>query len=99
MSADMPILSIPPGTQVVIRRAARSLDGAAEYPAGAVGVVATGPSESDVHYYVRFPDGGEAVLLRDQLSIRKQHQRDGLVFDTQSASAELRPYIIYICVV
>jgi uncharacterized protein len=98
VSANMPILGIPPGTQVVIRRVARSLDGA-EYPVGAVGVVATGPSDAEQHYRVRFPDGGEAVLLRDQLSIRKQHQRDGLVFDAQSTSVELRQYIIYICVV
>jgi len=99
MSADLPILSIPPGTQVVIRRAARSLDGAAEYPAGAVGVVAARPSDAEAQYCVRFPDGGEAALQRDELTIRKQHQRDGLTIGAQSDSEELRSYIIYICVV
>jgi predicted nucleotidyltransferase len=99
MSGDMPMLSIPPGTQVVIRRAVRATHGAAEYPAGAVGIVAAGPSDAEPHYRVRFPDGGEAVLRRDELSIRKQHQRDRLTIGAQPASEDLRPYIIYVCVV
>jgi len=99
MSTDLPMLSIPPGTQVVIRRAIQSLDSTAEYPVGAVGVVAAGPSESEARYRVRFPDGGEAALRRDDVSIRKQHQRDGLTIGAQSASEDLRPSIIYICVV
>jgi predicted nucleotidyltransferase len=99
MSTDLPMLSIPPGTQVVIRRAARSLDGAAEYPAGAVGVVVAGPSDTEPHYRVRFPDGGKAALRRDELSIRKLHQRDGLTFGAQPASEDLRRFIIYACVV
>src|SRR5262245_12897553 len=99
MDADTPLLSIPLGTQVVIRRAVRAIDGAADYPAGAVGVVAAGPSDADPHYRVRFSDGGEAALRRNELSIRKQHQRDGLAIGTQSAIEDLRPYIIYVCVV
>jgi uncharacterized protein len=99
MSTDMSMLSIPPGTQVVIRRAVRASDGAAEYPAGAVGVVVAGLSDAEPHYRVRFPDGGEAALRRDELSIRKLHQRDGLTFGTQPASEDLRPFIIYICVI
>ena len=50
MSTDLPMLSIPPGTHVVIRRAVRATHGAAEYPAGAVGVVAAGPSDAAPHY-------------------------------------------------
>ncbi len=48
---------------------------------------------------MRFPDGGEAALRRDDVSIRKQHQRDGLTIGAQSASEDLRPSIIYRCVV
>lgn len=99
MSTELPTLSIPPGTQVVIRRAVRTSNGTAEYPAGAVGVVLAGPSDAEPYYRVRFPDGGEATLRRGELSIRKLHQRDGLTFSAQPASADLRPYIVYVCVV
>jgi hypothetical protein len=99
MSAETPELSIPVGTQVVLRQPASALDRPHTYPAGAVGVVAAAPSEGEPHYRVRFADAGEAVLPRAALTIRKLHQRAGINDGDQPTPDELRPYIVYVCVV
>ncbi|NWG19726.1 MAG: nucleotidyltransferase domain-containing protein [Chloroflexi bacterium] len=93
-----PPLTIPAGTQVVARAAVRDSAGVELAPAGAVGVVVAVPERVDGAYIVRLPDGREVALHRAQLSIRKAHQREG-VLPPPPAQASLRPYIIYRCVV
>lgn len=93
-----PPLTIPAGTQVVVRVAVHDPTGATLASAGAVGVVVAVPDRVDSPYTVRLPDGREIALRREQLSIRKAHQREG-VMPPPPAQHALRPYIIYRCVV
>jgi hypothetical protein len=93
-----PPLTIPAGTQVIAREAVHDSSGAAIAPAGAVGIVVSAPNRVDGAYIVRLPDGRELTLRRAQLSIRKAHQREG-VLPAPPDPASLRPYIIYRCVV
>ena len=98
MPVEHPGLRLPPGTQVVTRVAVRRAPDAAPYAAGTVGVIVALP-DAPPAYRVRFADGGEAVLRRHELIIRKHHQRPGLGADAGPAADALRPYIIYSCVV
>lgn len=93
-----PPLTIPTGTQVVTRVAARDQPGSELAPAGAVGIVVAAPDRVEGAYVVRLPDGREVALQRSQLSIRKAHQREG-VLPAAPEPDSLRPYIIYRCVV
>lgn len=93
-----PPLTIPAGTQVVARAAVRDAAGVELAPAGAVGVVVAVPERVDGAYIVRLPAGGEVALRRDELSIRKAQQREG-VLPAAPAPDALRPCIIYRCVV
>jgi uncharacterized protein len=93
-----PPLTIPAGTQVVARATVRDASGAEIAPAGAVGVVVAVPERVDGAYDVRLPDGREVRLRRAQLRIRKEHQREGALPPAPDP-ADLRPYIIYRCVV
>jgi hypothetical protein len=93
-----PPLTIPAGTQVVVRAGVRDEPGAELAPAGAVGVVVAVPERVDGAYIVRLPDGREVGLRRTQLRIRKEHQRAGALPPAPEPDS-LRPYIIYRCVV
>lgn len=62
---------LPTGTQVVTRVAAERFAGGEPRPRGAVGVVIAAPVEGGALYRVRFPDGAEADLPREALTIRK----------------------------
>jgi predicted nucleotidyltransferase len=92
---------LPQGTRVVTRVGARCFHGAGNRPAGAVGVVFQSPTDASHAYLVRFVDGTEAALRRDELSILKQHY--GEEMDAAAASEDemeqLRPFIIYSCIV
>jgi hypothetical protein len=93
-----PPLTIPPGTQVVVRDTLTDDDGSTLVQSGAVGVVVAAPERVDAPYLVRLPDGREVSLLRTQLSIRKAHQRANTL-PAMPDPASLRQYIIYRCVV
>jgi predicted nucleotidyltransferase len=93
-----PHLILPVGTQVVTRMELKT--NGSIHPAGAVGVITEAPADATHSYRVRFPDGGEAMLRRSEISIRKHAQRAGL----EEAPAEvhdwkLYEYVIYRCVV
>lgn len=93
-----PPLTIPAGTQVVVRVAACDETGGELAPAGAVGIVVAAPDRVEGAYSVRLPDGREVALRRKQLSIRKAHQREGVLPPTPEPDS-LRPYIMYRCIV
>jgi hypothetical protein len=90
-----PDFMYPAGTQVVTQI---PLQGR---PVGAVGVILLVPGEHDGPYLVRFPDGEEVDLYREQFEARKHFERGEMVaapvrsadFDTYGQ------YIIYRCVV
>lgn len=93
-------LIIPTGTQVVTRIGISSLNAPkTTHAAGSVGVVMEAPTDGTHSYRVRFPDGSEAALRRDQLSILKHYK--GPDFDAQTAMLdveELQRYVIYRCI-
>lgn len=65
------------GTQVVTLVEIRGPNRSLVHPRGAVGVVTRTPAGREAHYLVRFPDGFESSLLRDQLEVLK-HFKDRL---------------------
>jgi uncharacterized protein len=100
---DAPTLLLPIGTQVVTRAAVAQGEGRAEYPAGAVGVIVAQPVDATHAYRVRFPDGGEASLVRREISARKLTQRADFANLRAAAGTgdegDLARYVIYRCVV
>ncbi len=93
-------LLIPVGTQVVTRARVTVSSGNQLCPAGAVGVVVEAPVDPFHSYRVRFTNGVEAMLRRDELTIRKRHQAEavGLGADVD-ADVDLYRHVIYRCVV
>lgn len=94
-----PNLILPVGTQVVTRVEIDGATGERVRLPGVVGVVVKAPVDNTHAYRVRFPDGEEASLRREELSIRKDWQKEGL----QSVGAvladfNLYDYVIYRCV-
>jgi predicted nucleotidyltransferase len=65
------------GTQVVAIVEVRGANQSLVHPRGAVGVVTRTPTGTEKHYLVRFPDGFEASLTREQMEILK-HFKDRL---------------------
>ncbi len=99
MSTGMP-LTLPVGTQVVTRAAVTSPAGVLLYPVGAVGAIVGAPDDSDARAYrVRFPDGGETLLPRQSLAVRKSVRQESLRQAGDAAEADLYQYVIYRCVV
>jgi uncharacterized protein len=65
------------GTQVVALVEVRGTNNSLVHPRGAVGVVTRTPAGPENHFLVRFPDGFEASLTRDQIDVLK-HFKDRL---------------------
>src|SRR5258706_205632 len=73
------------GTQVVSLIEIRGTNNSLVHPRGAVGVVTRTPTGDQNHFLIRFPDGFEASLTREQIDILK-HFKDRL--GETSANAE-----------
>src|SRR5215470_4146132 len=100
------------GTQVVSLVEIRGTNNSLVHPRGAVGVVTRTPTGDQNHFLVRFPDGFEASLTREQIDILK-HFKDRLgetgaktsttsatgSVGTPSSTFNLESFIIYRCVV
>ncbi len=87
------------GTQVVALVEVRGTNHSLVHPRGAVGVVTRTPAgEAERHFLVRFPDGFEATLTREQLDVLK-HFKDRLPGSDAPPGFELEQFIIYRCVV
>lgn len=95
MTEAAQMLILPLGTQVVALVDAIDETGSIAAPAGAVGVLTAVPDEPGSRYRVRFPNGAEAGLLRQELRVRKHVQRDAV---TAPEPVDLERYIIYRCV-
>ncbi len=92
-------LIIPIGTQVVTRVEIRGTGGEGLCPRGAVGEVLKAPTDDFHSYRVRFLNGVEAALRREDLTIRKQSQGDGLNLIEADGGVDLYEYVIYRCIV
>ena len=87
------------GTQVVSLVEVRGPSNSLVHPRGAVGVVTRTPAgTAEKHFLIRFPDGFEASLTREQIDVLK-HFKDRLPDASAVAGFELEPFIIYRCVV
>lgn len=94
-----PNLIVPAGTEVVARVAVRTLGGERTLPRGAVGVIVEAPLDASHRYRVRFPDGAEAMLRRQELAILKHVQRWGLErVGGVLEDYNLYDFVIYRCV-
>ena len=87
-------LILPAGTQVVTRVEVQGADGRARQPRGAVAVVKDSPLDNDHAYLVQFSDGSTATLRRQELTVRKQLQKDGLQRDEVLEDYELEQHVI-----
>lgn len=90
-----PHLILPLGTQVVSLTEIRGANGLPIHPRGAVGVVTQAPSDPWHAYRVRFPDGHECSLKRQELAILSQYQSDQ---SSPLAEYNLYDHVIYRCV-
>ena len=87
------------GTQVVTLVEVRGTNNSLVHPRGAVGVVTRTPTGDQKSFLVRFPDGFEASLTREQLDVLK-HFKDRLPSPNSTVGDfDLEKLIIYRCVV
>lgn len=87
------------GTQVVSLVEVRGTNNSLVHPRGAVGVVTRTPaSEAEKHYLVRFPDGFEVSLTREQLDVLK-HFKDRIPGSDAPPGFALEQFIVYRCIV
>ena len=86
------------GTQVVARVEIRGPNRSLVHPRGAVGVVTRTPAGDEDRFLVRFPDGFEKSLARDEIEVLK-HFKDRLQDGRSAApSFDLETCVIYRCV-
>lgn len=87
------------GTQVVSLVEVRGAHQSLVHPRGAVGVVTRTPAGVlETQFLVRFPDGFEASLNREQFEVLK-HFKDRLPNAEAPPGFELEEFVIYRCVV
>jgi predicted nucleotidyltransferase len=89
-------LVLPPGTRVVARQSVFIRETDTELPAGAVAVIVKAPADATHAYRVRFPDGAEANLRRDEFSILKS-VKEAMTTD-EPAEIDWNRYVIYRCI-
>jgi len=95
-----PHLILPVGTQVVTSVEVKGPDGKPVHPRGAVGAIVQAPCDYWHAYRIRFPDGFEAALKRQEISILS-HFQAGAIQQPAGALAEWNLFdcVIYRCVV
>jgi predicted nucleotidyltransferase len=88
------------GTRIVTLRDVVGRNGSVLHPRGAVGVVVKAPSDLDHAYRVRFPDGHEEPLYRDDIVMLARY-KEGEIGEAQVSAARSNLYerIIYRCVI
>lgn len=96
-------LVLSPGTRIVTRRDVNQIGGGHPILAGAVAVIAASPADAQHAYKVRFNDGAEAMLRRNEFSVLKEFKADEAVGrDAALANSDFesrKSFIIYRCVV
>ena len=97
---DNPNLIVPLGTQVVIRQDVIPIGGGSPVPTGTVGELIRTPADATHAYRVRFADGCEGTVRRQEFSLLK-HVKNGPLGDSERALKEydLYDFVIYRCVV
>ncbi len=95
-----PNLIFSEGTQVVALRDILGKGGRTLHPRGVVGVIVRSPGDLDHAYRVRFPDGVEDALHRDEIVMLAQFQ-EGEIGNLQVTTAYNKLYdrVIYRCII
>lgn len=95
---DQLIFSV--GTQVVALRDVLGGGGNVLHPRGSVGVIVRSPNDLDHAYRVRFPDGVEEPLHRNDV-VQLARYQEGLIGDRQVTAGTTNLYdrVIYRCIV
>jgi hypothetical protein len=94
-----PHLIVPAGTQVVTLAEVKGRAGGRVCARGAVGEIIAAPQDNSHSYHVRFADGTEAALRRDDFAVRKHHQAGELLRAEEGLSDfNLYDHVIYSCV-
>ena len=95
-----PNLIFSVGTQVVALRNIMGDGGAVLHPRGSVGVIVRAPGDLNHSYRVRFLDGVEEPLRRDELMMLAQY-KEGEIGDSQVTiqRSDLFARVIYRCVI
>jgi uncharacterized protein len=97
---DPPHLIYSVGTKVVATVDVLGPNGKIVHPKGAVGVVVRAPKDLEHSYRVRFPDGVEGTLRRDQLTMLAKFKEAALGDPSVSAAQiDLYQRVIYRCVI
>jgi uncharacterized protein len=88
------------GTQVVALRDVTAEGGKLLHPKGAVGVVIQSPGDRQDTYRVRFPDGVEETLRREEI-VSLAHYKEGEIGDSQIVATQTNLYdrVIYRCII
>lgn len=88
------------GTQIVTVRDVFGLGGKVLHPRGSVGVIVRSPTDLEHSYRVRFPDGVEEPLRRDEVVMLAQY-KEGEIGDSQisAARSDLFERLIFRCVI
>lgn len=90
---------LPAGTKIVARTSTRA-QGDTTHPAGAVGQIIKAPLDPEHAYRVRFMDGAEASLKRDELVVLKHYQREsGQSADVPVPVYDFKQHVILRCVI
>jgi predicted nucleotidyltransferase len=89
---------LPVGTRVVARTLIKSQTGDAARAAGAVGEIIRAPVDALHAYRVRFMDGAEVSLKRDELVVLRHYQRDAGA-DARAPDYDYRRHVILRCVI
>ncbi|MDR3613340.1 MAG: nucleotidyltransferase domain-containing protein [Candidatus Obscuribacterales bacterium] len=100
MEKPNPNLVLPVGTQVVTLVELRELNGKTTRMAGTVANIVRAPADNHHSYTIRFGDGKEASIHRQEMVIRKHMQSAS--FDRSNSALvdrELHDSVIYRCVV
>lgn len=98
MASEM--IFLPVGTQIVTRVDIPATERTPTLPKGSVGVILSAPSDNLHKYLVKFPDGSEHALRRQDVTIRKMQHEENM--GTASDAPEydnLNEYVIYRCLV
>jgi hypothetical protein len=95
-----PSLIFSLGTQVVTLVEIPNSAGLVLHPRGTVGVVVKSPTDHEHSYRVRFPDGFEAPLKRNEVTMLAQF-KEGAIGDIGilAARTDLYERVIYRCVI
>jgi hypothetical protein len=86
---------VPAGTQIVAEQSVPIIATGTTLPQGAVGVIVRAPADTTHSYRIRFVDGSEASLGRDEFRILHAVRESGI---GESAQIDWTEFIIFRCI-